>query len=202
MSERPETTAEKRRGRPRDPRVDASVTKNLLTLMAERGPGGFSVDELASRAGVGKAAIYRRYPSRAAMEEAGLAAVNEDMPDVSDLPVREALITLLGWLSGVHSGGMTPSWLMGMQKTPAIKEIYGKKVVAPRQRALEAVLQRGREEGFFREDLDLHAAMRALSWMAIMSGMHANIRSEHTDMEQMVDMLLTGMINPTRASDL
>jgi hypothetical protein len=33
-----------------------------------------------------------------------------------------------------------------------------------------------------------------------MSGMHANIQSEHTDMEQMVDMLLTGMVNPSPAT--
>lgn len=200
MSSSSDVTADKPKGRPRDPRVDEAVAKNLLALMAERGPGGFSMDELASRAGVGKAAIYRRYPSRAAMEEAGLAAINDDMPHVSDLPVREALITLLDWLSGVHAGGMTPSWLVGMQKTPAIKAMYGDKVVAPRRQALEAIIQRGQEEGLLRADLDLDLAMRALSWTAIMSGMHADIRGEHTDMGQMVDMLLTGMINPTRAS--
>ena len=44
-------------GRPRDPRIDAALTEHLVTLLAERGPAGFSVEELAKLSGVGKAAI-------------------------------------------------------------------------------------------------------------------------------------------------
>ena len=86
------------------PQVDESLTEHLVGLLAERGPDGFSVDELAARSGVGKAAIYRRYRSREELVEAGFAAVNGAMPDVDDLSVRDALV---GCCSG--SRGRTPA---------------------------------------------------------------------------------------------
>ena len=67
-------------GRPRDPRLDESLREHLVQMLAERGPDGFSIDELADRSSVSKAAIYRRYRSRDELIEAGFAAVNESMP--------------------------------------------------------------------------------------------------------------------------
>ncbi len=154
----------KARGRPRDPRVDEAVSTHLLQLMAERGPSGFSMDELAARSGVGKAAIYRRYRSREEMEQAGLAAINEDLPDVSDLPVRQALVTLLTWLAGSHAAGMTPTWLLAMQRMPAVRDLYRAKISGPRIVALMGILQRGQADGVLRGDLNLPDAMRILEF--------------------------------------
>ena len=159
-------------GRPRDPRIDEALTEHLVTLLAERGPAGFSVEELAERSGVGKAAIYRRYRCREELVAAGFAAVNEDMPDVSDLPVRQALITLLEWISNAHASGMTPTWLVGMQQIPQLRDLYMCNVVRPRRVALEAVLERGRAQGELREDIDIDVAMTCLSAPAIHVGMH------------------------------
>ena len=36
-----------------------------VEVLADKGPSGFTVDEVAARAGCGKATIYRRWPSRA-----------------------------------------------------------------------------------------------------------------------------------------
>ena len=58
-------------GRPRDPRIDEALTTHLVALLAERGLAWFSIDELAERSGVGKAAIYRRYRSREELVAAG-----------------------------------------------------------------------------------------------------------------------------------
>ncbi len=193
--------SEKVRGRPRDPRVDEAVSTHLLQLMAERGPSGFSMDELATRSGVGKAAIYRRYRSREEMEEAGLAAINEDMPDVSDLPVKQALVTLLTWIAGSHAAGMTPTWLIAMQRMPSVRDLYRSKVSGPRREALMGVLQRGVTEGLLREDIDLADAMRVLSSVAIVSGMHRSLQSETGEMSDVVDLIFEGMVNPTRAND-
>ena len=190
----------KARGRPRDPRVDEAVSTHLLQLMAERGPSGFSMDELAARSGVGKAAIYRRYRSREEMEQAGLAAINEDLPDVSDLPVRQALVTLLTWLAGSHAAGMTPTWLLAMQRMPAVRDLYRAKISGPRIVALMGILQRGQADGVLRGDLNLPDAMRILSSVAIMAGMQRTVAAEHVDMSAMVDLILQGMINPTLAS--
>lgn len=191
-------------GRPRDPRIDAALTEHLVTLLAERGPAGFSVEELAERSGVGKAAIYRRYRSREELVAAGFAAVNEDMPDVSDLPVRQALITLLEWISSAHASGMTPTWLVGMQQIPQLRDLYMCNVVRPRRVALEAVLERGRAQGELRKDIDIDVAMTCLSAPAIHVGMHRARGSSAGDVPiaEVVDLVLSGLIRPgARATD-
>ena len=191
-------------GRPRDPRIDEALSAHLVTLLAERGPAGFSVDELAERSGVGKAAIYRRYRCREELVAAGFAAVNEDMPDVSDLPVRQALITLLEWISNAHASGMTPTWLVGMQQIPQLRDLYMCNVVRPRRVALEAVLERGRAQGELREDIDIDVAMTCLSAPAIHVGMHRARGSSAGDVPiaEVVDLVLSGLIRPgARATD-
>ncbi|MFD4369717.1 TetR/AcrR family transcriptional regulator [Rhodococcus sp. NPDC058521] len=54
-------------GRPRDDRIDHAVPAAVRALLAEVGYGRFTVDQVAARAGVGKAAIYRRFGSKAEM---------------------------------------------------------------------------------------------------------------------------------------
>ncbi len=49
-------------GRPRDHRVDVSVLDATRILLLEGGLAAVTVAAVAARAGVGKAAIYRRYP--------------------------------------------------------------------------------------------------------------------------------------------
>lgn len=50
-------------GRPRDPMVDARVMTSALTILAVQRMPGFTMDELAAHAQVGKASIYRRWRS-------------------------------------------------------------------------------------------------------------------------------------------
>ena len=48
-----------------DRTLDAVILDSALTGVAEKGYDRLSMDDIASRAGVGKAAIYRRWPSKA-----------------------------------------------------------------------------------------------------------------------------------------
>lgn len=53
------------RGRPPSARVDDAIRQATLALLEEAGYMGMSVEQVAKRAGVGKAAIYRRWRSKA-----------------------------------------------------------------------------------------------------------------------------------------
>ncbi len=52
-------------GRRFDPAVDAAILDAALAALAEQGYDRMSMDDIASRARVGKAAIYRRWSSKA-----------------------------------------------------------------------------------------------------------------------------------------
>jgi AcrR family transcriptional regulator len=61
------TTTEGRHGRPRDPHVDSAIRKAALELLVEEGFARMSMEAVATRAGVGKAAIYRRWDNKTAL---------------------------------------------------------------------------------------------------------------------------------------
>ncbi|MFF1569790.1 TetR/AcrR family transcriptional regulator [Streptomyces sp. NPDC058293] len=51
-------------GRPREERVSGAVLDAVVDLVTEQGIGAVTMDAVASRAGVSKPAIYRRWPTK------------------------------------------------------------------------------------------------------------------------------------------
>jgi len=71
-------------GRPRSAECDRAILGAALVEYAERGLDGLSVDAVAARAGVSKATIYRRYPSKEELVIAAAFVVCEEAGEVPD----------------------------------------------------------------------------------------------------------------------
>jgi AcrR family transcriptional regulator len=54
-------------GRPRDPLLDLRITEAAARVFRERGWLESTMEQIAARAGVSKATLYRRYPSKASV---------------------------------------------------------------------------------------------------------------------------------------
>jgi AcrR family transcriptional regulator len=67
-----------RRGRPRDPRAHRAIVDSTLELLAEVGYERMSVDAIATRAGVSKPTIYRRWPAKADLVVHALGSRKEE----------------------------------------------------------------------------------------------------------------------------
>jgi AcrR family transcriptional regulator len=52
-------------GRPRDPRIDASILRSTAELLVKTGYSGLTMAEIAKQAGTTKTALYRRWSSKA-----------------------------------------------------------------------------------------------------------------------------------------
>jgi AcrR family transcriptional regulator len=91
--------AEKRTGRPRDPGVDEAVSQAVFKVLAECGMGGFTVEKVAAAAGVGKATVYRRWPSREDLIQEIWQHVHNDFPPPDTGDLRKDLRTFLGGLA-------------------------------------------------------------------------------------------------------
>ncbi|MEU6559845.1 TetR/AcrR family transcriptional regulator [Nocardia nova] len=63
----PTASSRKGPGRPRDPDVEARTLGAAREVYRDKGWSGFTLDEVARRAGVGKSALYRRWPGKAAL---------------------------------------------------------------------------------------------------------------------------------------
>jgi AcrR family transcriptional regulator len=73
------------RGRPADPSIENRVLTAALTVYGEVGWAGFTLDAVARRAPVGKAALYRRWPTKEALLLAALEQLAEPAPEDADL---------------------------------------------------------------------------------------------------------------------
>ncbi|MFF7725738.1 TetR/AcrR family transcriptional regulator [Streptomyces sp. NPDC008001] len=137
-------------GRPRDSRVDDAVASAVRELLTEVGYMRLTMAEVAARAGVGKAAIYRRHatkqemifdvllpdqflavaPDRGSLR-ADLAAVLAEIADSMTLPPQG---TIPGLLADIHAD-------------PALRDRFEEKYLGAQRRTLTEILDRATARG-------------------------------------------------------
>ncbi|SEM00803.1 TetR/AcrR family transcriptional regulator [Rhodococcus maanshanensis] len=79
-----ETDGERRRGRPRNPAIDDAALAAARELLAETGWDQTTMVAIAERAGVGKPALYRRWPSKTHLVFEAIFGWVDDAPPVAD----------------------------------------------------------------------------------------------------------------------
>jgi len=154
------------RGRPRDPETDERITDAAAELMLLRGFDKMTVDDVAAQAGVGKATVYRRWPSK---EDLAVAAMEQiystELPDPNTGTVEGDLVeNFTNVLAFVNSPQGEAYFRMSMAESirdPRIAALYR----ASTERAEETAAQmyfRGIKRGEIRPDIDIDVAVQWL----------------------------------------
>jgi AcrR family transcriptional regulator len=153
-------------GRPRDRRADGAILAAALDLMAEHGVRDLRMDDVAERAGVGKATIYRRHRSKDELVTAAIARLVSDIAVPDTGATRSDLLALMRDAVAVYTGpvaaGVMPSLVEAMRRSPALARATREGFLAGRRAALRVVLERGVGRGELRRDLDLELALDVL----------------------------------------
>ena len=153
-------------GRPREVRVDGAILAATLELVAEVGINDFRMDDVAERAGVGKAAIYRRYRSKDELVTATVAALVSEITVPDTGSTREDLLALMRGAVEVYGdpikAGVMPSLVGAMPQRPELARAVRDGFLSQRRAALRAVLDRGVARGDLRADLDVELALDVL----------------------------------------
>jgi AcrR family transcriptional regulator len=161
-----ETTTTPLIGRPREERADRAILAAALQLIAEHGVRDLRMDDVADRARVGKATIYRRYRSKDELVTAAVAALVSEITVPDTGSTRGDLLALMRSAVDVYSGsveaGMMPSLVDAMSRDLELARSVREGFLAERRAALRAVLERGIERGDLRRDLDLELALDVL----------------------------------------
>ncbi|MCP2324339.1 AcrR family transcriptional regulator [Hamadaea flava] len=152
------TDEPQRGGRPRDTRVDAAILAATRTLLAEVGYGALTMDLVAGRANVGKAAIYRRYAGKQDLVFA--AAVHgrtlDPPPDSGDL--RTDLRWLVGGiarsLSSPETRAALPALLADVTADDDVADRFMRTFVAEERAYVETILDQARRRGDLRTPVD------------------------------------------------
>ena len=187
------------RGRPRDTRIDARILDAAQVELAECGFIAFSVEGVAARAEVSKAAVYRRFPSRDALLMTVLHAVAVDVVDIpAGLPIREHLIALLSEIrdrSPKSPGYRIMRHAAALATTDSsLSHVVMTTLVTPRRERIRAALRTGIEKGELKPDLDVDTVMAMLVGAVV----HLGIWSAEPDLarvrvDDVVDLALSGI---------
>jgi AcrR family transcriptional regulator len=145
------TSSGTRRGRPRSPHIDRSVRRAVLALLDEVGYTGLTVDAVAHRAGVGKPAVYRRWPSKMEMV---FAAVFHDAdlappPDTGSLAgdLQALLALVIGMIAGPPARHLLPALLGEIERDPRVAKRFATTFVAVERGYLTELLNRAVDRG-------------------------------------------------------
>jgi len=142
------------RGRPRDSRVDSAIRDAVLELLATSGYAGTTIDRITAQAGVGKAALYRRWQSKA---ELVFAVVVHPIalgppPDTGslegDLTAVAAIVR--DRLSNATAAAALAALAAELLSAPEIADALDERLFAEERRWLEEILTRARARGELR----------------------------------------------------
>jgi AcrR family transcriptional regulator len=194
------TMLTRRRGRPRQHDVDERILSVTLKLLAQRGYARMSLEAVAAEAGVTKPTIYLRFPGKAALAQAALAALATSRRDTAPVDTGELRVDLIAHLRHFQRGVSRPygvtligSVLAEEYETPELLALYRAHIVLPRREMLHAVLVRGREHGLIRPECDLDLAVNMLVGAFYAQYLEGRPFSEGWA-EGLVDALLAGIV--------
>jgi AcrR family transcriptional regulator len=119
--------------------------------VAERGYDGFTVDEVAARAGVGKAAIYRRYRSKAEMVFAATVHDLDAVPPGDAGSLTEDLLALALFIreniERPVARQVAPALIAELARDPQLVLRFRQTFVAKQQSDFAALLDRAVRRG-------------------------------------------------------
>jgi AcrR family transcriptional regulator len=191
------TVAERRPGRPRDESVSESITEAVLGLLAELGIRGMSMDAVATRAGVSKASIYRRWDSKEdlVIDVIGGLVIAADATSTGE--IRSDLLQVLGrfgaFISELKAGSIFARLAGEVQAGSELGKHYAEAVILPRRAVIAGLITAAKERGELRQDLDVELAVDMLVGPVIIRNLMAAIRTgDDVADEKLVDALLDG----------
>jgi AcrR family transcriptional regulator len=145
------------------PEKTRAIIAAFFAELAASGYERLTMDRVAARAGVGKAALYRRWPSKQQMliglvDQLAAAAVLP--PDTGSLhgdliAIADEAITVL---SNPSVRRVIQSLVSEARQSPELAAVLTQRFINPRRQAGDQMLRRAIERGEIRPDIDLELA--------------------------------------------
>ena len=161
------------RGRPRSAAIDEAVLAAARRQLSDGGFAALSFAAVADEAGTTRPAIYRRWPTKAALAESAMASYPTGVPP-APAPAPDPFAVLVAELEDFRRGVSLPGRLslvgtmLQTTTAPDAAARYRARVIAPRRARLRAILERAAERGLVDGEADLDVAVTMLtgSWYA------------------------------------
>jgi AcrR family transcriptional regulator len=185
-------------GRPRSTRAHEAIIDAVLDLLAEGTPlADISIEQIAAKAGVGKATIYRRWAGK---NELLIDAVKtlKTVPALSpSQSVRDDLVRMVSLTNTTNDPRVArvfPCLMPEVMRNSELQVLY-QQLIEPRRERTREILRRGVESGELRPDLDIELTTLMITGPVLLQRWFSwNPKvDEDTLPEKVIDALMAGI---------
>lgn len=175
--------------------VTAAIESAFFEELAAAGYGRLSVDAVAKRAGVGKAAIYRRWKSKQDLAvdlvtKVAVAAI--DVPDTGALrgDIRAYLQNGREALTHRLARTIIPDLLAEAARDPEYSATIAGQIREPRRHKAAQIFERARQRGEIAKDTDIDVALDVLGGALYWRQSVMQIDADDAYLDRLTDAIL------------
>jgi AcrR family transcriptional regulator len=192
-------------GRPRSEQARQAILRNTLKLLGKNGSSDFKIEEVAARASVGKATVYRWWPNKGALIADAFASSTTRklrFPDTGSVytDMSQQMRQLIKVFCS-RRGRIVSAILAAGQSDKDLIEAFRERFLWPRRREAYATLRRGIERGELRRDLDPDLLLDSLYGPIYMRFLIQHDRLTPEFVDRLCKLVLAG-VRPQRKSRL
>jgi AcrR family transcriptional regulator len=187
------------RGRPRSEESEEAILAATIQLLSEKPLRDISMDEIARKAGVGKATIYKWWPSKAFVAlDAFLRKANRMMPTPDTGSVRRDILeqvrSLMVFYNG-PDGHVLGQFVAEAQSDKEFAALYRERFLKPRREATRVIFDRGVQRGEIDQNLNRELVLDLIYAPAVYRLMVGHAPLEDKLADEMVSILFGGLDN-------
>ena len=185
------------RGRPRDPETDGRITTAAAELLLQRGFDRTTVDDVAARAGVGKATVYRRWPSKEDLAVAAMETLySAEMPEQDTGSIRTDLTasyrSVLAFVNTPDGADFLRTSIAESVRDDRIAALH-RSSTERREAHSRVTFERAIARGEVRPDIDVDAAVQWLGGLLAIRAITHRPMPPVEDAEKLVEFTLRGV---------
>lgn len=190
-------------GRPRSEQARLSILRSTLELLGRTGYSGLTIEEVAARAGVGKATVYRWWPHKGALIADAFASSTTSklhFPDTGSLAtdMSRQMRQLVKVFSSPR-GRIVSAILAAGQTDREVIAAFRQRFLKPRRQEAYATLRRGILRGELRKDVDLDLLLDSLYGPIYMRFLIQHERLTPQFVNKLCAIVLAGVRPPRKA---
>jgi len=184
-------------GRPRSEQARLAILRSALKLLGQNGFSDLTIEDVAARAGVGKATVYRWWPHKAALIADAFAASTLErlhFPDTGSVftDMSQQMRQLIKVFRS-RRGRIVAAMLGGGQSDPELIAAFRERFLWPRRQEAYATLRRGIERRELPKKVDMDLVLDSLYGPIYMRFLirHINLTPEFVD--RLCELVLGGV---------
>lgn len=151
-------TGNQRVGRPRDSRIDHAVLQAVRQLLTDVGYDGFTIDDVAAHAAVSRAAIYRRFDSKAELVFAASVHGLHATPPADTGTLRGDLLAMARFIHDnmgrAEARQVAPALVAELARDPELVARFRQSFVAKEQADFAVLVDRALARGELTRPID------------------------------------------------